>query len=184
MAVAQLIETLDAGGAEALAIEIANALATRGRESHLIVIAGGGCFQSRVHESVHLHDLGSPRSTGRLPARALYFIRTFRKLSSLVADNHIDVIQSHLPKANFFGLALAALHRAKVHPTVHNNREFEYGDSPNRYIERGRRAAYRLMLRCNAPMIAVSDEVKAAMAVELGVDGTARPIGSSPCPTV
>lgn len=169
-----MIETLGAGGAEALAVDIANALAARGMDSHLIVVEGSGPFRTRVQEDVRVHDLESPACLGRLPARLLYFARTHRRLERIISDNGIEVIQSHLPKANFLGLTLAAMRRARIHPTVHNIREFDYGDDPGALIEKGRRTAYRAMLRFNAEMIAVSPEVKAAMAVELGVAGSSR----------
>ncbi|MBK8286527.1 MAG: glycosyltransferase [Ahniella sp.] len=104
MRMAQLVETLDAGGAEALAVDIAGALAARGHDSHLAVARRDGPFLDRLSPTVAFHDLNRPRRDGNQAYRILYFLETCRRLESLLCAQRIEVLQTHLPKANFLGL--------------------------------------------------------------------------------
>ncbi len=167
--VAQLVESLESGGAEALAVDIAGALADRGHESHLVVLRGGGPFRSRVSSAVIFHDLERPRRDGSQLERIQYFLETGRRLGSLMRSQRIDVLQTHLPKANFLGLMTGWRSVCRVCPTVHNNREFDYGDNAGPLKQRLRRTAYRQMLeRCHA-VIAVSEQVRRSLIDELGL---------------
>jgi len=170
--VAQLIETLAAGGAEALAVQIANAWAERGHESHLIVLSAGGPFQSRLSEKVKLHDLGLPPSRQSTLKRAPSILRALKRLEGIIAANGIDTLQTHLPLANFFGLVMGWRGACRVYPTIHNNREFDYGEASGPLRESLRRYAYKRMLSVCARMIAVSDQVKTAMVRELDLPPT------------
>jgi glycosyltransferase involved in cell wall biosynthesis len=167
--VAQLVETLDAGGAEALAVDIAGELAVRGHESHLIVARGDGPFRNRALPSVAFHDLGRPRRDGSQVYRIAHFLEMCRRLEAMLRSDRIDVLQTHLPKANFLGLVMAWRGVCRVYPTVHNNREFDYGDRAGRTKRALRRAGYRQMLRHCRAVIAVSEQVKASLVEELGV---------------
>lgn len=169
MRVAQLIENLDAGGAEALTVDIANALAARGHSSHLIVIHGGGPLHSRVSPAVTCLDLERPRTSGTTPVRLAYRLGTCRRLVRALESHHVDVVQSHLPQANFLALWVGRQHVARVHPTIHNNLEFDDLDS-RRWKRFARRRAYRLMLDWCDRSIAVSEQVRRGMARELGID--------------
>jgi len=167
--IAQVVETLDAGGAEGLAVDIANALAARGHQSHLIVLDGRGPFRQRVKDQVHFTDLALPRRNGSFVSNALYFRNTLKILSRLLKDNGVVVVQTHLPKSNFLGLFLGKNRVARVYPTVHNNREFDYGANSNRMKELMRKRAYRQMLSWCSAMIAVSGQVRTAMIGELKI---------------
>ncbi len=105
--VAQLVEALESGGAEALAVDIAGELAARGHESHLIVLRGNGPFRRRVSPTVRFHDLGFPVNHGGQVARLIDFGRICRSLETVLRQERIEVVQCHLPKANFLGLAMA-----------------------------------------------------------------------------
>jgi glycosyltransferase involved in cell wall biosynthesis len=167
--VAQLVERLDAGGAEALAVDIAGALAGRGHESHLVVASDAGPFRARVAKDVVFHSLDRPRRDGGQAYRILYFAETCRRLESWLRSQRIEVLQTHLPKANFLGLVMAWRGVCRVYPTVHNNREFDYGDNAGAAKRRLRRAGYRQMLRRCSAVIAVSEQVKSSLAAELGL---------------
>lgn len=167
--VAQLVETLEAGGAEALAIDIAGALAARGHESHLIVAKGDGPFRARIGTGVRFHDLERPRRDGDQIYRIIYFLETCRRLESFLRARRVEVLQTHLPKANFLGLVMAWRGVCRVFPTVHNNRELEYGDRSGRTKRALRRAAYRRMLRHCRGVVAVSEQVKSSLAKELDI---------------
>lgn len=165
--IAQLVETLESGGAEALAVDIAGALAARGHASHLIVAKGDGVFRGRVATGVRLCDLDRPRRDGNQALRVFYFLETCRRLEAMLRALRIDVMQTHLPKANFLGLAMASRRACRVFATTHNNREFDYGDGAGRLKRRLRREGYRQMLtRCDG-MIAVSDQVGKSLAGQL-----------------
>lgn len=168
--IAQLVEALESGGAEALAVDIAGALAARGHESHLIVLRGDGAFRGRVSPEVRLHDLGRPRRDGSQAARVFYFLGTCRRLHALLRAERIDVVQAHLPKANFLGLVMAWWGMGRVFVTVHNNREFDYGDQAGRLKQWARRFGYRQMTRSCRGVIAVSEQVKRSLLAELRVD--------------
>lgn len=167
--VAQLVETLDAGGAEGLAIGIAGALSGRRHESHLIVLRGDGPFRARIPDSVRFHDIDRPRRDGNQAYRIAYFLEACRRLESLLKAQRIDVLQTHLPKANFLGLAMAMRGVCRVYPTVHNNREFDYGDNAGAIRRALRRSLYRRMIATCTAVIAVSEQVRTSLAEQLGL---------------
>ena len=55
-------------------------------------------------------------------------------------------------------------------PTVHNTREFDYGDADHPLRSRLRRAAYRQMLRRCAATVAVSEPFRLSLLRSWGVD--------------
>lgn len=167
--IAQLVETLDAGGAEGLAIGIAGALATRGHASHLVVARSDGPFKSRIPDTVRLHDLDRPRRDGNQAYRIGYFLEACRRLESVLKAQRIEVLQTHLPKANFLGLAMAMRGVCRVYPTVHNNREFDYGDNAGPLRRAMRRTLYRRMVATCPAVIAVSGQVRTSLGGQLGL---------------
>ena len=168
--IAQVVETLTMGGAENLAVRMANGLAARGRDSHLVVVTGPGVLSDRVDPAVGIHYLGFERSSIRRPVAFLGSLaRGRRKLGGRLADLDVDVAQTHLPGANFLGLLLTFGTAVRVVPTVHNNREFDYGDADNPLLLRLRKRAYRSMVSRCAGLVAVSAAVKASLEDELGL---------------
>lgn len=166
--VAQVVETLGMGGAENLAVNIANGLAARGFASHLVVVTEPGVLSDRIDPSVHVHYLGFERSSIRRPVS---FVRSLidgrRRLGGLLRGQGVDVAQTHLPGANFLGLLLTFGTPVRILPTVHNNREFDYGEKSNPLLMRLRKRAYRAMISRCAGMIAVSQAVKTSLEAEL-----------------
>jgi glycosyltransferase involved in cell wall biosynthesis len=171
---AQLIEALDVGGAESLAVRIGNAMAVRGHESHIIVIGRAGDTARRILPQVALHELGFARES---VTRPVAFVRSvvsgYRAMRGLLREHRIQVVQSHLPGANFWGLLLALGGGVRVLPTVHNNQEFNYGDADNRLRARARRLAYKAMTRACPAVIAVSDEVKQSLVADCALNEAA-----------
>lgn len=167
--VAQVVEALESGGAELLAIEIARALNERHYDSHIIVLRGGGAFEGRLPAGVRYHCLERPCRDGGQFARLAYFAGTCAKLRALLGRLQIDLVQCHLPKANYLGLAMSAVGACPVCPTVHNNREFDYGDDASALKRRLRQAGYRQMLRTCPAVIAVSDRVRTSLIAELAI---------------
>jgi glycosyltransferase involved in cell wall biosynthesis len=167
--IAQVIETMNMGGAEKLAVNVANELAARGHESHLIVTTQRGELSTQIADGVTAHYLEFDRSSIANPIKFFNSIRHGRALlSKVVHDNLIEVIQTHLPGSNFFGLMLARSKACAVLPTIHNNEEFRYGASDLKLLVAIRKYAYRNMLKRCQQLIAVSPTVRSSMIKELG----------------
>lgn len=159
------------GGAENLAVRIANGLASRGHRSHLVVTGGPDILAEKVAPDVHIHYLGYERKTIRRPlAFARSLVEGRSRLRYLVTRHELEVVQSHLPGANFLGLLLTWGGGVSVFPTVHNNREFDYGDLDSALLRSLRKRAYRMMVDRCAGLVAVSEAVKTSLGVELALD--------------
>ncbi len=168
--VAQMVESMTMGGAENLAVRIANAMAERGFASHLIVLGERGILSDRVAPAVRAHYLGFQRESINRPlAFGMSLRRGYRLLSGLLKEQGIAVTQTHLPGSNFWGLMLALFGRHPVLATIHNNAEFKYGDHDNRLRAALRKQAYRRILSQCAGTVAVSEEVKSSLIRDLGV---------------
>ncbi|MFO7607624.1 MAG: glycosyltransferase family 4 protein [Candidatus Krumholzibacteriia bacterium] len=167
LGVAQFIETMDVGGAEHLAVKVAGALAARGHASHLIVATGPGPLSPRIDPAVRTHYLGFVRASVRNPPAFAWSVsRGLRHLGGVIRSEGLEVIQTHLPGANFWGLALSLRGTCGVVATVHNNEEFRYGDHDSRLLRAARRAAYgQIVRRCG--VVAVSAAVKESLARQL-----------------
>jgi glycosyltransferase involved in cell wall biosynthesis len=76
-------------------------------------------------------------------------------------------MQTHLPGANFWGLLLQLNGQATCIPTIHNNREFDYGNADHTLRAWFRRSAYRLMMKRCPAVVAVSKLVMESMAEQL-----------------
>jgi len=172
---AQLIETLGVGGAERLAVQIAAARAEAGDRSHLYVTGGPGPLSDTVPPEVTLRHLGLERASVKNPAA---FAASLMKGRALLLDHlrrdGVEVVQTHLPGANFWGLLLRRTGGVSAVPTIHNNREFDYGDADHWLRARFRRGAYRMMIRSCPAVVAVSELVRDSMAEQLGLSPAER----------
>lgn len=167
MCVVQLVETLATGGAEKLAVQIASMRARAGDDSYLVTLSGQGPLAVGLDPSVKVFDLGLD------PGSVLVQARTLARFLALCRRLRPDALQTHLPRANFFGLFAAMSMKMAIFPTIHNNREFDYGSSRGKLRLALRKRAYQELLRRGRRMIAVSDSVKQAMIGELGLDTSA-----------
>lgn len=171
---AQLIETLEVGGAEHLAVRIANGMAEAGHPSHLIVLGHLGPLAEFVSDRVALHGLGVTRESITTPVRFVSSLRYgLHRLEAVIRDASIDIVQTHLPGANFWGLLLTIRRKVPVLATIHNNQEFKYGDRDNPLRACLRRQAYATIIRRGAGTIAVSAAVKESLAHALQLDARA-----------
>lgn len=169
LVVAQLVETMGSGGAEHLAVQLANYVANDTRcESHLIVLRGEGPMSARIEPGVHVHYLHFERAAISQP---LAFVRTFRvglrRIQGCLAENRVTVMQTHLPAANFWGLALCRQAQLRVLATVHNNQEFRYGPNDKSWKIGLRKLAYKQVIERVAATVAVSDAVRSSLATQL-----------------
>jgi glycosyltransferase involved in cell wall biosynthesis len=168
LAVAQMIESMNTGGAENLAVQIANALASDGHQAHLYVLFGPGPMSERIDPRVKVRYFHYQRASVRSPGFLPSIYSGYRMLRDAIRADRLDVIQSHLPGANFWGLLLSLRRICAVIPTVHNNREFDYGDADNPLRARLRRMAYHAMLKRCPAMIAVSEQARLSLLQEVG----------------
>lgn len=166
--VAQLVDTLAVGGAEQLAVRIANSRARRGDSSFIYVLRHDGPLGERVDPAVGVRLLGLHRAPVTNPIAFLWSLLAGRsRLRRQINADKVGVVQSHLPGANFWNLLLAVFGDVGTAPTIHNNQEFSYGASG--FKSRLNRLAYRLMLRRCGAVIACSEEVRDSLAAALGV---------------
>ena len=168
--VAQLVQTMEVGGAEHLAVQLAGHLAAAGFASHLIVGRGPGPLSRRVAEAVDVHYLEYERASIANPLRFGASVRRgYRKLAGVLRGAGVQILQTHLPDANFWGLAMARTGVCSVVATVHNNQEFRYTESDPWAKVRLRKFAYRQILATCDATVAVSRAVKDSLLAELGV---------------
>lgn len=167
--IAQVVETLDTGGAEHLAVKIANALDRRGHKSHILVTSHDGPLSSAIAPGVTTRVFGYRRASIAHPGRFALSIRVgYSQFRRVITADKIDIIQTHLPGPNFWGLAMQVTGVCPSIATIHNNQEFSYGSQRS---TRGklRHAAYRAIITKCAATIAVSDQVKASLLAEVGL---------------
>ncbi len=114
MKVAQLIDSLDAGGAERMAVTIANALANQGVESYLIVSRKEGLLKSTISPKVKYLFLNKQG-----PAD----FKTLFKLHKYVKHQKINLLHAH--SSSFFWASLCKIRIPKLKLYWHDH----YGDS-------------------------------------------------------
>ncbi len=86
MKVIQIIDSLDAGGAERMAIQIANELQAAGHESHLCTTRKEGLLKETISDAVGYIFI---EKKGRLGLKAM------TKLKTYVVKNNIEIIHAH-----------------------------------------------------------------------------------------
>jgi glycosyltransferase involved in cell wall biosynthesis len=166
--VVQLVERLAVGGAENLAVRIANGRAATGAPSFLYALKPDGPLTARVAREVTLRELNlERRSVRQFPAFLGSLRRGRQGLSRQLATDRVDVVQAHLPEANFWGLAVTGRRGPAVIATVHNNDEFHYGEGDGGIRRALRRQAYRLIVARCAAVVTVSAAVRDSLAAEL-----------------
>jgi len=169
LVVGHLLANAGMGGAETYIALIANAHARQGRGSRVIILSEPGAVSGRFGPDVTVEYLGYWRESIRNPFRFIgSIIRGFRLISKAVKDQEIQVLQTHLPDTNLWGLALALTGRCKVVITIHNNK-FLRGTEKKSFRNFVKLKAYRMMFRRCAAIVAVSGEVKKSLLSTLGV---------------
>jgi glycosyltransferase involved in cell wall biosynthesis len=168
--VAQLIQTMAMGGAEHLAVQIANAQAAAGNESYLYIIEGPGPLSAKISPDVRVKYFEYQRPSLRSPFKFLKSaINGYSLFTSQIKSDGIELMQTHLPGSNFWGLIFAITNKCAVVSTVHNNCEFGYGGSVSQTRIKLRKNAYRQMFKKCDAVVAVSDLVAESLTAELGI---------------
>lgn len=86
MKVLQIIDSLDAGGAERMAVQIANELQAAGHDSHLCATRKEGLLKSTLQDTVGYIFINKK---GRLGIKAM------TKLKTYIVKNEIEIIHAH-----------------------------------------------------------------------------------------
>lgn len=95
MKILQLIDTLEAGGAEKMAVSLANGLHECGHVSALAVTRRSGPLQAELSRNVHFLNMSRKRTVD---------LAAFLRLSRFVALHRIEIVQAHGP--SFFTATL------------------------------------------------------------------------------
>ena len=86
MRVLQVIDSLEAGGAERMAVNYANSLVGEVDESHLCSTRKEGILKAKISENVGYCFLNKSGTFDR---------KAFRKLNNYIDENKIDIVQAH-----------------------------------------------------------------------------------------
>jgi glycosyltransferase involved in cell wall biosynthesis len=143
MRILQIIDSLEAGGAERMAVNYANALADRTDFSGLVVTRKEGPLLNQVSQKVSYMFLNKK---GTIDIKALFRLRKF------VIDNKVAVIHAH--STSFFQAFLLKLTYPKVQLIWHDH----YGDSE--FLSKRPSLALRLMLPFFDGIIVVNQKLK------------------------
>ncbi|WP_166382115.1 glycosyltransferase [Polaribacter sp. 11A2H] len=110
LGVIQVIDSLDAGGAEVLAINIANALGNEGVNSHLCTTRKEGVLKSNLNKNIDFLFLGRKKS--------IDFLAIFR-FKKYLKKNNIGIIHAHTT-SYFFAFCIKLIY-PKVKIIWHNH---------------------------------------------------------------
>lgn len=142
MKVLQLIDTLDAGGAERMAVNIANAALENNIISYLCATRRGGSLENDIDNSVDFFLL---EKKGKLD------INAFRRFFKWVKEEQIDIIHAH--STSLFLAVIAKLRYPKLKIVWHNH----FGNSSS--LKGMRLGVYKFLSRFVAINIALNEEL-------------------------
>ncbi len=164
------------GGAEVYTALIANMHAKKGNPSHVIFRVGPGPISSRFISEVNVSYLNFTRDSIRKP---ISFIKSlilgYSLLTKQISNNKIDVLHTHLPAENLWGLIMALTGKCKVVITIHNNNFLNSPDG-TKFGNVITRVAYKMMLTHCAAIVVVSNEVQQSYIKLLNVKDTKNKI--------
>lgn len=143
MRVLQLIDTLHAGGAERMAVNLANALLKRVEGSHLCATRDEGTLKSSVNQDVGYLFLNRKRTID---------IGALLRLRSYIKTHQIDVIHAH--SSSFFIAVLVKLLVPRLKIIWHDH----YGKSE--FLSSRPKGALRLCSRYFSQVISVNNILK------------------------
>ena len=118
MRVLQLIDSLEVGGAERMAVNIANALATKIEGSYLCTTRAEGLLKDSIHSNVHFLFLNKP---------SVWHLKSILKFNSYINKEGIQIIHAH--SSSFFLASIIHLFNKRVKVVWHDH----YGNSS--YLE-------------------------------------------------
>jgi len=149
--VLQIIDTLALGGAERVAINIANALAQRGAKSFLCATRDGGPLEKELNDEVALL---------KLERKSTFDISAIIRLRRFISANQISIIHAH--SSSLFIAAIVKFLSPSVKLVWHDH----YG---NQHAVLRNPLPYRIALRFVDRVIAVNRMLKDWIADSCGV---------------
>jgi glycosyltransferase involved in cell wall biosynthesis len=153
--VAQMVLSLDRGGLEAMAVDLAIGLKDHGVRSVVIALDGGGLLEDRLHRNgIEYGILGTRRSFG--PSY-------HAELVSMLRRHRVDVVHTHM----FAPLlhAIPATLRVGIRRLTHTEHSSEYLHGQRRL-----QIALRLMSRRTSAFTLVGQRMQAYYAHTIGVN--------------
>lgn len=135
MRVLQLIDSLEAGGAERMAVNLANALYEAGVGVVLVASRVGGILESQVGKAVPYYCLDK---------KSTLDVKAFMRLKAIIKTHGITIIHAH--SSSFFMAYLAKLSHPKLRLIWHDH----YGDS-----EHLKQRSFRILKFCSKRFDAV-----------------------------
>lgn len=142
MRILQLIDTLDAGGAERMAVNYANALSSKMEFSGIAVTRKEGNLQLQLKKEVNYFFLNK---------KSTFDFKSVLKLKKIIKTNKINVIHAH--GTSFFTSFLVKLVYHKVKIIWHDH----YGDSE--FLEQRPKIVLRLVSPFFWGIIAVNEQL-------------------------
>jgi len=143
MRILQIIDSLEAGGAERMAVNYANALAKEIEFSGLVVTRKEGALLNQVSKEVSYLFLNKIYT---IDLKSLYKLRKF------VIENKVEVIHAH--STSFFSAFLLKL----IHPTIQLIWHDHYGDSE--FLSKRPLLGLKMVLPFFNGIIAVNQQLK------------------------
>ncbi len=116
MKVLQLIDSLEAGGAERVAVNLANALVSQTKKSYLCTTRAEGLLKETLYNDVGYLFLNKQSSIDN---------KAIKKLKTFIKEEGISIIHAH--SSSFFLATLIKRQYKKVHIVWHDH----YGNRPN-----------------------------------------------------
>ena len=146
-----IIEALTVGGAERMVIDIANALAARGDDVHVVCLTTPGDLSNGLDASVHFHVLDKKPGID---------ISIVGKIRRLVTSLKIDVVNTHLWTANTW--TRFALSRSGIPVVVTEHNRDIWKKAHHRAID-------RVLSHAMCRLVAVSEDTASFYRSDVGV---------------
>lgn len=143
MRVLQIIDSLEAGGAERMAVNYANALAKKIEFSGLVVTRKEGALLNQVSKEVSYLFLNK---------KSIFDLKSLYKLRKFVIENKVEVVHAH--STSFFTAFLLKLIYPKVKIIWHDH----YGDSE--FLSKRPLLGLKMVLPFFNGIIAVNQQLK------------------------
>ncbi len=143
MRVLQLIDSLQTGGAERVAVNIANALVSKVEISYLCVTREEGLLKDSINTQVNYLFLNKKKTID---------IKAIKKLNKFVKNNRIDVIHAH--STSFFIATIIKMLNGTVKIVWHDH----YGDSE--FLEKRPYKMLKVCSPCFSKIYSVNQELK------------------------
>lgn len=169
--VMQVIPDLRVGGAERVAVTLANGLTEAGHEVQLLTIRGGGPQEECLRKDlgVQLRVLGIQRASVKQP---LAFARSVRKLRTAfdeaLLDFRPDVVQTHIPEDDLLASDSVRRTGIGVHVPLVHSLQFHLHRDKMDLRGRARLHMFRRMLTRTRSVWAVSGAVARAIEEHAG----------------